>query len=192
MICVDKKVFFRNNLVGGFNKADVVAYIAQQNKEQIAEVEALRAELSAAERGRDGAEEKAASFEKALDETNAALSQAREENRALRAELERQSMRISVLETSKNEADSRFQALFSELRDAAGELCAVAVPSEAEDARVRELTQRVDELTAENRELHAALEKLDGFRNAIKNLLSGPAPLSAQPDGASAGGDGAQ
>ena len=179
-----KKVFFRNNLIGGFNKADVVAYIAQQNKEQIAELDALRSELSVAKHSLEEAETKVCSLEKELAGTDAALSQARDENNALRAELDRQAMRLSALEAAKAEADNRFSALFSELRDAAGELCAVALPSGTEDARIRELTQRIDELTAENRELHAALEKLDGFRNAIKNLLSGSVLLSQNEEGA--------
>lgn len=187
-----KKVFFRNNLVGGFNKADVVAYIAQQNKEQIAELETLRGELAVSERGRSEAEEKLTALEEALAATNAELSQTRAENDALRVELDRQMMRISALETSKNEADHRFHTLFSELRDAAGELCAVAAPSAADDTRIRELTQKIDELTAENRALRTSLEKLDGFRSAIKNLLSGSALLSAQPDGAEESEAGAQ
>ena len=80
----------------------------------------------------------------------------------------------------------------AELRDAAGELCAVAAPSAADDTRIRELTQKIDELTAENRALRTSLEKLDGFRSAIKNLLSGSALLSAQPDGAEESEAGAQ
>ncbi len=171
----EKKVFFRNNLLGGFNKADVIAYIAQQNKEQIAELEELKLDLAAAELAQKDAELKADNLKDALEDANAALAQAQAETEQLRAELAEQANRLSVLEAARNESDNRFQAFFSELRDAAGELNTVSLPSPSEDKRIAELTQRIDALSAENHDLRVALEKMDGFRKAIHHLLSGAA-----------------
>ena len=169
----EKKVFFRNSLLGGFNKADVIAYIAQQNKEQITELEELKLDLAAAELAQKDAELKADHLQDALEDANAALARALAEAEQLRAELAKQTNRLSVLEAARTESDTRFQAFFSELRDAAGELNAVSLPSPVEDTRIRELTQRIDSLSNENHDLRVALEKMDGFRKAIRNLLSG-------------------
>ena len=171
----EKKVYFRNNLLGGFNKSDVIAYIARQNQEQVEEMEELRLDLAAAELAQKDAELKADNLQDALDDANAALSDAFAETERLRAELAQQTTRVEVLENAQKESDARFQTFFSELRDAAGELNTVSLPSAEEDQRIQELTQRIDALSNENHDLRVALEKMDGFRKAIHHLLSGAA-----------------
>ena len=140
----EKKVYFRNNLLGGFNKADVIAYIAQQNKEQIEELETLRLDLAAAELAQKDAEMKTDVLQYALDDANAALADAQAEVEKLRSALAEQTTRVSVLEAAQAESNNRFSAFFTELRDAADELSTVSLPSAADDKRIQELTQRIE------------------------------------------------
>ena len=174
-----KKVYFRNNLIGGFNKADVVAYIAQQNQEQIAELDDLRSALSAAEDTAQRAKNQITVLSGALNRSNAELAKAQEEAAALHTELEQVQAKLSAAEAAKTEADERFQALFTGLRSAASDLCAVPV-SVSDDTKINALNQHIDALTAENRELHAALDKLAGFQSAVRSLL-GDLPDSSSP-----------
>ena len=175
-----KKVFFRNNLIGGFNKADVVAYIAQQNQEQIAELDDLRSSLSAAEDAAQRAKNQITVLSGALNRSNAELAKVQSEAAALHTELEQVQAKLSAAETAKAEADERFQALFTGLRSAASDLCTVPLTT-GDDAKIDALNQHIDALTAENRELHAALDKLAGFQSAIRSLLGDLAGSQTPP-----------
>lgn len=178
-----KKVFFRKNLIGGFNKSDVVAYIARQNQDQISELDDLRADLSASEQAHRRTKEQIISLSTALTHANQELAQARSEAEALREALEQANARIAALDAAKADMDARFQTIFSGLRSAADDLCAVPVPT-ADDAQINALNSQIDALTAENRELHASLEKFSGFQTAVRSLL-GNLSAAAQSDATS-------
>ncbi len=165
-----KKVFFRKNLIGGFNKSDVVAYIARQNQDQISELDDLRADLSASEQAHRRTKEQIISLSTALTRANQELAQARSEAEALREALEQANARIAALDAAKADMDARFQTIFSGLRSAADDLCSVPAPT-TDDAQINALNSQIDALTAENRELHASLEKLSGFQTAVRSLL---------------------
>lgn len=178
-----KKVFFRKNLIGGFNKSDVVAYIARQNQDQISELDDLRADLSASEQAHRRTKEQIISLSTALTRANQELAQARSEADALREALEQANARIAALDAAKADMDARFQTIFSGLRSAADDLCAVPVPA-ADDAQIDALNSQIDALTAENRELHASLEKLSGFQTAVRSLLGNLSAAAALSDAA--------
>lgn len=176
-----KKVFFRKNLIGGFNKSDVVAYIARQNQDQISELDDLRADLSASEQAHRRTKEQIVSLSTALTHANQELAQAHAEVDSLREALEQANARIAALDAAKSEMDARFQTIFSGLRNAADDLCTIPLPA-ADDAQISALNSRIDALTAENRELHTALEKLSGFQTAVRSLLGNLSP-SAESSG---------
>lgn len=176
-----KKVFFRRNLIGGFNKSDVVAYIARQNQDQISELDDLRADLSASEQAHRRTKEQIVSLSTALTHANQELAQARSEADALREALAQANARIDALDAAKADMDARFQTIFSGLRSAADDLCTVPLPT-ADDAQIDALNSRIDALTAENRELHTALEKLSGFQAAMRSLLGNLSDVTAPSD----------
>lgn len=240
-----KKIKFRSNLMGGFNKTDVITYIAKQNKDQLAEMESLRASLATSENACAAAEETLDTVTGELAEANDRLEELRTEADGLRAELadaqkkiqesadaaasaqdradeaekalaaakqaaeqaesrlaatadksgelnsalealekanielddlrktgEDQARRIESLESEKADADERLQMLMSGLRNVAGEYDFSIGGAPVEDPRIAELTQRVEELTAENDQLKSSLEKVNGFRSAIRSMLN--------------------
>ncbi len=156
-----KKAYFKKNLFGGFNREDVIAYLAEQTREQLKEKEALSNSLA---------------------KSNAEVRRLQEENDKLAKSLAEASERLDVLSArleevtaEKNAIEERYNKLQKDLATAASEL----KEGDAENlpaAQVDELLRRIEALSAKNAELATNLARLTRFKESVQGLLEQSMP----------------
>ena len=130
----DKKVFFRKNLLGGFNKADVIDYLAAQSREQLSEKESLKREINEKEKKNRELSERLANYEnefvrlnKQIADKESACAATAEENEALKkklaektAEAEMLAENLSLANQMRGAVEQKLEKIYTELRAVAG------------------------------------------------------------------------
>ena len=159
-----KKAYFKKNLFGGFNREDVIAYLAEQTREQLKEKEALSNSLA---------------------KSNAEVRRLQEENEKLAKSLAKVTERLNVLTTrleevtaEKNAIEERYSKLQNDLAAAAGEL-KEGNTENLPAAQVDELLRRIEALSAKNAELATNLARLTRFKESVQGLLAQSLPAES-------------
>jgi chromosome segregation ATPase len=151
-----KKAYFKKSIFGGFNREDVIAYLAEQAREQTKQREALAHSLSKSTAEVRRLQEKNEKLTQSLSSTNEQLS-------SLAA-------RLREVTAEKNAIEERFNRLQADLATATSELSEGGSTSIA-SAQVDELLQRIESLSAKNAELATNLSRLTRFKESVQGLL---------------------
>lgn len=182
----EKKVFFRRNFIGGFNRADVVEYLASQSREQITERDDLRRELNEKTQKIKELSERLANYENEFIRLNNLLVEKESvcvssdiEIDSLKKELDKHSVKASRLEEeltnamqARDAALQKLENIFAELRSVAGSAYAESADiSSVKDEQIDQLKAKVESLTEENSRLLEKLNRLSSLKNGLQNFL---------------------
>jgi chromosome segregation ATPase len=174
----DKKVFFRKNLIGGFNRADVIDYLASLSREQVAERDELKRSLFDSTQKNRELSERLASYENEFVRLNRQLAE--KENLCMSSEaeigvLKKQSDENAAAAAAANEqrlaAEQKLDNIYTELRAVAGCVYADNSNTELKDEQISKLNDKLSNLIEENARLTEKVNQLSEYKNKIKGLL---------------------
>lgn len=104
----DRKVIFRNNVVGGFNKTDVIDYISRQTREQEKINEELKLSVEELERDKIKSEQR-------ITELGGSLADSESKLRLAAAEIERLEGALKASEAAVEAAEAKYGRLLDGL-----------------------------------------------------------------------------
>lgn len=173
-----KKYYFRKNLFGGFNREDVIKYMADQSKEAVAEHDALMAELAALRQTR---EDLAAEVEKLRSEISRASEELESkdnkiaslsgENSVMReiarkrtSEAEQAAGRLEELETRCAGLNADVEAMLTSFGDQLSDRA-----FSCEETKL--LASKIAQLAAQNEKMREDVEKVALFRDSFSKLF---------------------
>ena len=181
----EKKVFFRRNLLGGFNRADVIDYLASQSRDQISERDSLKRELNEKTQKNKELSERLANYEsefvrlnKLLVEKESICTSADMEIESLKKQLDKKNIYVSRLEEElaranedKNAAEQKLESIFAELRAVAGGAYVENTEIAVKEEQISQLKAKVESLTEENAKLVEKLNRLSELKNELQSFL---------------------
>jgi chromosome segregation ATPase len=185
IVSSDKKVFFRKNLLGGFNKADVIDYLAAQSREQLSEKEGLKREINEKEKKIRELSERLANYEnefvrlnKQIADKESVCAAAAEETEALKkkladktAEAEMLAENLSLANQMRGAVEQKLEKIYTELRAVAGSNLSENEDIQIKDEQIARLKTQISALADENTKLTEKINKLTEYNNKIAELL---------------------
>lgn len=190
---------FHTALLGGFRKKDVVAFLAEDKRQQEAALQDLNGQLEeAAEQirqlmeQRDAAQELLLSrqeqktqLEEELAQAQEALDCARQENVRLEAELQQQNSRNGDLQAQlaqlQQQLDTRPEVDLEELQLLREELAAARLRAEELDARLRQQPQTKGSSQSMDQLWHLC-GKMERTLGQMERMLDGPYRMTCYPE----------
>jgi len=162
---INRNIYFRKNLFGGFNKNDVIAFLAEQSRDQISEKDTSKRELAALKAEGQASAGEADKLRGELASMAETLSAKYGEEKLLKSNLEAETAR-------RRQAEEKLSRLQDELKNAADEFGDGARPPSS-NAQVEELLSKIDTLSVRNAELSAAVARLTRFKESVAGLIGG-------------------
>lgn len=194
----EKKVFFRKNLIGGFNKADVIEYLSAQSREQISEKENQKRELNEKIHRNKELSDRLANYEnefirlnKQLSDKDNAYSALEAECDALKRQISQSSSEHSKLEQNislanelRGTVEQKLEKIYTELRAVAGATLGDGVDIAQKDEEIARLREQLEALGNEKKVLNEKVKQLSEYKNKIQDFFGMFSGIS----GASSGG----
>jgi len=196
MPAIHKKYYFRKNLFGGFNRNDVISYMASQSRQEVSRKEDSEREQSQLNRQIAELSDKLAGLSKELDsaleklhETTCKLEEANAQIEACAPVKDKYDALCTEIDHIASEDDQTDAFVFTSpaLFEISSRLAALKEESEilkgangqlseklaASSCKVSELSAEVDELKTAIEEKDAKLSALNEFKSSIGKLFEG-------------------